>query len=223
MARFPLACALLLAMCAAPALARGPIIDYDCALKCIAKDGWNPICVADGRTDSEGTLYANECTYTMCVTAAWLDSDTPRYDYLPLDCGSAVGCSLMGRAVDQCEQVWLGQTDTSPKTDDACACGLKTTPEPEPVELAKRCMQGRNGCLRCSKSGQSCRACQLGYRLGGAGVCRKCQVEGCLSCPRSVAYCAACDRSRGYRRTADYQCVRRGSSGNSGRVIIHGA
>ena len=98
------------------------------------------ICVADGRTDSEGTLYPNECTFRKCVYAAWLTYDTPRYNYLPLDCGSAVGCSLMGRAVDQCHKVWLGETETesSPKTDDACACALKDDPQPEPEPSSKR-------------------------------------------------------------------------------------
>ncbi|KAL4428169.1 hypothetical protein ABPG75_002258 [Micractinium tetrahymenae] len=200
MARLALACALLVALFAAPALARGPLIDYDCAKKCIVKYGWNPICVADGRTDTEGTLYANACTFKHCVTAAWLNDNTPRYNYLPLDCGSAVACSLMAHDVERCKQVWLGQTATSSTTDDACSCGLKRAP-------AKQCHEGRNGCLRCQDD-KRCRACRLGYRLGAAGVCKPCAVEGCLRCPGSINYCTACDTAAGFRRTAAQKCVR---------------
>lgn len=199
MTRLALACALLLALYAAPAFARGPLINYDCAKRCIAKHGWNPICVADGRTDSEGTLYANACALKHCVLAAWITDATPRYDYLPLDCGSAVACSLMGRDVDRCRKVWMDQTTTSVLTDDSCACGLKRSP-------AKQCHEGHNGCLRCHQDGKRCRACRLGFRLGAAGVCKPCAVEACLSCPGSVNYCTVC--ASGYQRTANQKCVR---------------
>lgn len=77
-----------------------------------------------------------------------------------------------------------------------------------PKPPTKQCSEGENGCLRCQND-KRCRACALGYRLGAAGVCKKCQVEGCLRCPGSINYCTACDRSRGYRRTGNYQCVQR--------------
>lgn len=104
------------------------------------------ICVADGRTDTDGTLYANPCALKNCVYAAWLTDSTPRYNYLPLDCGSAVACSLMGHAVGRCRKVWLGQTTTSVLTDDSCSCGLKRecggVPAPPERSLDQACQLG---------------------------------------------------------------------------------
>eukprot|EP00887_Chlorella_sp_A99_P006533 scaffold3.g6533.t1 len=78
---------------------QGPAIDYDCAAVCIKKDGWNPVCVADGRDRAAGvgTLYANACTWSQCASTAQF-GPVPSYAYLPLKCGSAVGCSLMGES-----------------------------------------------------------------------------------------------------------------------------
>ncbi|PRW51178.1 glucan endo-1,3-beta-D-glucosidase [Chlorella sorokiniana] len=115
--------ALLAALVATPALAKGPIIDYQCTKKCVDDNGWNPICVADQGQGVDGTIYPNSCAWKNCVT--WQES--PSYDYLPLRCGSAVGCSLMGKDYEACKETWTKNFDPSytagsPKFDPKCGC-----------------------------------------------------------------------------------------------------
>lgn len=186
-------CLALLAVFINSACARGPLIDYDCAEKLEKKYGWDPVCVADGRTEEEGTLYPNQKVWEKCVTLGDNHESLPSYQYLPLECGSAVGCSLMGQAVDRCKKVWAGDTDTSPKVDDDCACANKT---PMP-----KCEDGKKGCAKCEKG--KCVKCLLMFRLTD-GRCKKCQDDECRRCPASTSKCSVCKK---YCKVKNGKCV----------------
>ncbi|KAI7836453.1 hypothetical protein COHA_009670 [Chlorella ohadii] len=146
-------CVLLavLVLAATAAQAKGPVIDYQCTKKCVDTDGWSPICVADG---DEGTLYPNACAWKNCVT--W--QETPYYEYLPLRCGSAVGCSLMGKDVDACKETWIKNFDPSytagsPKFDPKCGCDAAPTleaapaPAPQPTNATELDMACVEACM----------------------------------------------------------------------------
>ncbi|EFN59372.1 expressed protein [Chlorella variabilis] len=107
-------------------VARGPLFDYECAAECLSQDGWDPVCVHNGRDPGvEGTLFPNECAL-KCTSNT--DASTPHYTYLPFDdqiCSSAVGCSLLGQAVDRCRELWETpeeEMSESPKLSDDCGC-----------------------------------------------------------------------------------------------------
>lgn len=117
-------------------LARGPLFDYDCAAACTAKDGWDPVCADDGRVSGvTGTLYPNYCTLeSECTTG--IDAGTAYYKYLPFDdstCSSAVGCSLLGKAVSRCRALWAAAADPnpteeeSPKVSPDCECNIEAS------------------------------------------------------------------------------------------------
>lgn len=190
--------AAILALCATPALCKGPLIDYDCARKCIKEKGWNPICVDDGRDKNEGTLYANECTWKKCVILGENPKPNSWYTYLPLDCGSRVACSLMGRAVDECKQLWLVQKGgNTPKTNEACGCGITVPKTP--------CKVGKGACTKCSN--KRCSKCQGGFRVDKYdGVCKKCTVTGCKDCDGKSSYCHEC--KKGYKLVSSSKCVK---------------
>ena len=196
------------------------------------------ICVADGRTDSEGTLYANACALKHCVLAAWITDATPRYDYLPLDCGSAVACSLMGRDVDRCRKVWMDQTTTSVLTDDSCACGLKRECLDRKLHEWCQCRHAWRG--RAVLQAHPCQPPYSTPRPAGSPAkqcheghngCLRCHQDGkrCRACrlgfrldaagvckPCAVEACLSCPGSvnyctvcaSGYQRTANQKCVR---------------
>lgn len=196
--------AVLLALCLTKvALARsfligGPAIDYDCAAKCIAnaKGGWNPICVDDGRTDSEGTLYANLCTWNKCVKRGVNHKNRPRYTYLPLNtCYSSVGCASMGRSVEACKKVWMEETGSIPTADDSCACARPT----------RQCETNKNGCTECDGK-KECLACKAGYRRQ-YGSCDKCATKNCRDCLSDPRVCDEC--KAGYMITSAGSCKRR--------------
>lgn len=195
----------LLALCAG-ALAKGPLIAYECAKKCTDKYGWKPVCVADGRGRYEdipqGTLYPNSCAYKKCVAVP--DTKANMYNYLPLDCGSAVACSLMGRSVTACKKAWEAAEDgsdnsiPSPKVDDNCSCGISYTKPPP-------CQNGKKGCSKCYTSGLFCRSCLAGWRRNtDSGTCQKC-AYGCRYCPEAAQICTVC--RKGFKLSKD-KCVK---------------
>lgn len=187
---------LCLAALAAPALAS---VRYNsaCVYNCFKKEGWKPVCVSDGRSKTTGGLYPNTCVVKHCLTG--LPKDYTWYKYLPLDCGSAVGCSLMGQMVDRCHQDWLGRGKENPLKAVDCECAVKP---PKPDDGT--CKDGENGCEHC-RNDYLCLACLPGYRHN-KGDCNKCHAKGCLKCDQTVTKCQKCSKS--YVRVGD-TCVRK--------------
>lgn len=185
--RFPLLQRLaVLLLCATPVLCKAPVINHECALKCIKKDGWNQMCVDDGRADMRGTIYPNDCAWQKCVATTADRESTPRYHLAPLECFSPTTCVLRYKNIVRCKQVWLDGRNTtapSPRVDRACACA-------RPTELS-RCKPGRRGCPLCLNDLQ-CGRCDNGfYRKRGA--CKPCPAN-CKKCSiRDPKYCGICN------------------------------
>ncbi|EFN58353.1 hypothetical protein CHLNCDRAFT_142419 [Chlorella variabilis] len=81
-----------------------PVINHECALKCIKKDGWNQMCVDDGRADMRGTIYPNDCAWQKCVATTADRESTPRYHLAPLECFSPTTCVLRYKNIVRCKQ-----------------------------------------------------------------------------------------------------------------------
>ncbi|KAL4420902.1 hypothetical protein ABPG77_001243 [Micractinium sp. CCAP 211/92] len=125
MARALLLAAMIALMCPS-AHSKGPIFDFDCSKDCMDAQGWDPICVDNDKEPGTGTLFPNTCAL-MCTSNT--NENTPYYKYLPFDesiCSSAVGCSVLGKAVNKCKALWVAgySASPSPKLAPDCDCAL---------------------------------------------------------------------------------------------------